>query len=794
MASLTGSSRRFRGKHIHYALQAAILGPSLALIAPHGLAEERGGSALRLEEIIVTAQKRQQSINDVGMAITALSGEQLRAKGIDSVGGLTKIDPSFIVSQASYGTPVYSIRGVGYNSESLAASPTVSVYVDEFPYAYPALTKGATLDIERVEILKGPQGTLYGQNATGGAVNYIAAKPTESFEAALEATYARFGEYNVNGYLSGPISETLRARLAFEVMGGGAWQKSITRNDEIGDTEQQKLRLLLDWTPTEDLAVSLNLNTWSDTSDTAVTQLIALNLQAPGVAEFVPDLVNAPFAPANARAADWFPDLPHENDQTFYQAALRADYSVSDSLTLTSLTSFQDYEQDDWIGNDGVALDGNSQRQRGTVESFSQELRASGSLMDSNMNWLLGLAYSKDETEEEALGRLPYTTPAFAFTAFGLNPFAEINTSANPTVTTKAIFGNIEYEVQENLSIHAGARYTESDIDYTGCLSGDPDFTAGLNFIQAFVKGDAAVPVAPGDCLTFDATFTPGLVTSELNEDNVSWRVGADWHPVESTLVYATVSKGYKAGSFPTLPGTGDIQFQPVKQEELLAYEVGMKSAVSDRLEVKASVFRYDYKDKQLRGRIVDPTGVFGVIDALVNIPESAEDGAELELTWAAAEGLTLNAAVTYLDAQVDGDFFTIDIYETGAELTNYDGYSFPATPDWTVIAGGIYEWSLSDRLDAFVAADYRYQTSAPSLFQDRSTIPEHPSLEADEYGLLDLRVGVTTVDGRWSAQLFGKNITDEYYWTQENRIYDTSVRYAGKPRTYGVTVGYKFD
>ena len=224
--------------------KTAMLGALLALSSAQVMAQTGGSSGFGIEEIVVTAQKRQQSISDVGMAITARSGDQLRAMGIDNVAGLTKIEPSFIVSQASYGTPVYSIRGVGYNSESLAASPTVSVYVDEVPYAYPALTKGATLDIERVEILKGPQGTLYGQNATGGAVNYIAAKPTETFEAGIEGTYARFDAVNVNGFLSGPLSETLLARLAFEVTDGGAWQKSITRDDELGDTEQHKLRYL----------------------------------------------------------------------------------------------------------------------------------------------------------------------------------------------------------------------------------------------------------------------------------------------------------------------------------------------------------------------------------------------------------------------------------------------------------------------------------------------------------------------------------------------------------------------
>src|SRR5690606_26351614 len=147
-----------------------------------------------------------------------------------------------------------------------------------------------------------------------------------------------------------------------------------------------------------------------------------------------------------------------------------------------------------WIGNDGIAQDGNSQRQRGTVESFSQEFRASGNALENKMDWLLGVTYSEDKTEENALGRLPYTTPAYAFTAFGLDPFAEINFSAMPSVTTMAIFGNVEYYFLDNLRFHAVARSTESEIDYIGCLFGVQEFTGVLNFIQTVVKGAAAVP------------------------------------------------------------------------------------------------------------------------------------------------------------------------------------------------------------------------------------------------------------------------------------------------------------
>ena len=158
-----------------------------------------------LEEVVVTAQKRQESINSVPMTINAVSGEQLLAQGIHSVGDLAKIAPGFHYTPSPYSTPIYSIRGIGFNESSLGAKPNVSVYVDEVPLAFPIVTAGVALDLERVEILKGPQGTLFGQNSTGGAINYIAAKPTNQLEAGVNAEYGRFNEANLEGFVSGAV-------------------------------------------------------------------------------------------------------------------------------------------------------------------------------------------------------------------------------------------------------------------------------------------------------------------------------------------------------------------------------------------------------------------------------------------------------------------------------------------------------------------------------------------------------------------------------------------------------------
>ncbi|HKR46405.1 MAG TPA: TonB-dependent receptor plug domain-containing protein, partial [Paraburkholderia sp.] len=209
----------------------------------------------RLEEIVVTAQKKAETANRVGMSITALSEDTLAKRGVVTTADLAKVVPGFSYSNALYGTPVYTLRGMGFNDTSSAAAPAVALYVDEVPLPFPILASIAPIDVERVEVLKGPQGTLFGQNSTGGAINYIAAKPTDMFQAGGTFTYGRFNDALTEAFVSGPISSTLKGRLAVSGETGGDWQRSYTRSDGLGEKRKLSVRPLLNWNPTEKLAL-----------------------------------------------------------------------------------------------------------------------------------------------------------------------------------------------------------------------------------------------------------------------------------------------------------------------------------------------------------------------------------------------------------------------------------------------------------------------------------------------------------------------------------------------------------
>jgi iron complex outermembrane recepter protein len=770
-----------------------------------------------LNEIVVTAQKRAQSINSVGMAITALTGDQLKAQGITDVASLTKADPSFAIAQGNWGGVVYQIRGVGYNDFSLAASPAVSVYSDEVPYAYPDMSKGATFDIERVEVLKGPQGTLYGQNATGGAVNYIAAKPTDTFQAGVEGTYARFNAVNFNGYVSGPLSETLKARLSFDVDQGGAWQKGYTRDDVLGNKDTNKGRLLLDWTPTDRLKLFVNINGWTDNSQTQAGQLRGLFLGHAGDAIDIPSLINAPVAPQNAQAADWLAGTHPANDESYYQGSVRAEYTVSDRLLLTYLGSYENYHQNDLTEPDG-ANNQLSLLQGGSVDSNSQELRVSGDLFDSRVIWLLGGEYARAITDEDQFEDVFGTTSAFSLASLNNGvPFQSFNNMSTDDSVSKAVFGNLEYHPIAQLGLHAGVRYTKTDITHGGCSKDDGDglFASSLTAYEThLLKGVGVIPAVPGGCATLDTIDTSNLyhpvyTDRTLDESNVSWRVGADWTPIEKTLLYASVSKGYKAGSFPTLAATFSSSLLPVKQESLLAYETGIKSRFFDnRVELDADVFYYDYDNKQLEMRELE--GVFGLLNTLVNIPKSSETGAELALKYLPTSHLALSFRATYLDSKVTETYMGYNPFSTTP--INLKGEPFPNTPRWAIGGDAQYNWDINDRYSAFVGIDGRYQTQSQGEFGAYQAIaagyvntpsplqPTTPPVQAgsivmvnDAYGIVDLRAGILSNDSHWHLQVFADNVTNTYYWNQARLAGDAVVRFAGMPRTYGVTVGYRY-
>ncbi|WP_077146055.1 TonB-dependent receptor [Sphingopyxis sp. KK2] len=740
-----------------------------------------------VNEIVVTAQKRAESANRVPLSVTAVSGDDLVERGVLSTADLAKVVPGFTYTPTSSQSPVYTIRGIGFYETTLAATPAVTVYTDEVPLPFGAMTKAAGLDLARVEVLKGPQGTLFGQNSTGGAINYVAAKPSDVAEAGISGSFGRFATADLQGYASGPLSDTVGIRIAARGLIGGDWQKSYTRDSKLGEQAQYQGRVILAFTPSDAFRVTLNANGFIDRSDPQAPSVIAITPQRPATA--IPALANYPLAPEKPRFADWNEGGPVRNE-SFWQTALRAEYDIGDSLTLTSLSSFSRYIGHDKF-DDGLSIASSDVQVDGRISSFFQELRAAYTA--GPVVAIVGGNYSRDKVLEVQTIFVGDSSTNPTFPGVTL-PFDNAGNYSDQRVSTYAAFGNLEFAITDQLKLQGGVRYTSSNRSFEGCTYGQLGITQTFMVLQQSLNNavfgtPTFVPIAPGQCFTLSGigtsaanSFLPTLVTSRLKEDNVSWRASVSYQATPSAMIYATVSRGYKSGSFPTLSGGFTSQYRAINQENVLAYEAGAKLGLFDRrAQLNFAGFYYDYQDKQLRGKVVDP--VFGVLDALTNVPKSRLYGAEVSLDAEPVDGLTINTAATYLNSKL---VEYVGIGTTGV-ASDFAGNRFNFTPKWQLQGNMQYRWSVGGDLMAYVGASALYNGAT------NSSLGNEPITAIDDYATVDARIGIESEAHNWRIGLWGRNLTNTYYWQNVTRFQDGVSRHTGMPRTYGIEFSKRF-
>jgi iron complex outermembrane recepter protein len=738
-------------------------------------------SSEAIQEIVVTAQKRQQREEDVGITMEVAGAQQLKNEGITDVTQLGKAVPGFTATPTFSGFPIFSLRGINFAGGQLSAPPAVSIYMDEAPLPYSTMTGNLLLDPERVEVLKGPQGTLFGENSTGGSINVIAAKPTTYFAAGMEGEVNNFGQTMLEGYVSGPLTDALRARFAVTTTQFGDWQHGYYLNDQKNGS-QNKLgaRLLLDWTPVDKLKISVNINGNYDHGEALQNQLYVISPANPSAA--APGLIGYPL-PSSARDADFDLGFNTHMRNSLFQAVLRADYEINDYVTLTSLTDYVDSKTAIPIDLDGTALDLITANYGGQIQTINQEVRLSGTVPTANVNYIVGGNYERDSSTE--------AQPTNFANYSGLPPGAELEPYYQTGNRAGAAFGNIDYEVVPQVSLTAGVRYTETKQTRYGCTLGNDFGTATAGGVANLLRGIEGLPVTDayvaGGCATINntgaaPTYLPANAYLEQKQNNTSWRGGINYKPTADSLIYATVSRGYKSGVFPTvitlfLSATDN----PVRQEELTSYEVGVKLPLFDRrVVIHAASFYYDYANKQFYTYV--PIPPIGAFSTLVNIPKARDWGADFDITARPVDGLTLRAAMTYVNTAI-GNY---NGYDLNGKPENFSGKQFNFAPPVSATLDAEYEKPIGDNLRAYIGGG--------ALYNDRtfSDLGESPLSQVPTYAVFDARLGLRSAS-KWSAGFWIRNLANKYYWTGIVTGGDSYNRTPGLPRTYGVTASYTF-
>lgn len=785
----------------------------------------------QVDEIIVTARKRAESINDIGGAVLAITGEQLQDFGVIDTSDLAALTPGFTFAETGAGVPVFTIRGVGFNDLSYGSASTVTVYVDEIGIPYPVMSQGALLDVAQVEILKGPQGTLFGRNTTGGLVNYIAAKPSDdpSFGASMSYSSYQTGELSFHGNI--PLTDGLRSRIAFRtIQSGTGWQENAVNDETLGKKNKTALRASIDADLGEKLTALVQFNWWEDKSGTQAPQTIRLTPQNPTNATIIglaTPLVAANPAVDDNNIAAWTRGQDFQKDMSTTSINLRLEYPISDNVEIVSLTGYAKFEDKGSLfprdGTQGISFtDANAAgftnflipgvgfrpnilesefpflpalnfKNTGEIKTFSQEIRVVGSSGD--LDWIVGGYYADDTNDtgtRQDIQAISNTT--FVADLPFLN-FATIDTIANQDTTNISGFANFTYAANDDLNVIVAARYSDVKTGFEGCTAdtglGDLGafFTlAGIAVGGGFGAGECGTSITDG----LDAAGNPnrirhGLITDELNESSLAFKLGAEWNMSDDVLLYAAYDRGFKAGAFPNLAANLDIQYAPAVQEQLDAIEAGFKATLADGLlQLNGSAYYYDYKDKQLLGSLVAPP--FGVLRRLVNAPKSTVLGGEFDFTWAPTDGLFFSGGASYVDSEIKNytgpDQFGIDF--------DFSGSPFPYTAKFQTNALFNYEMPISGKMKGFIGGDANYSSKINADFVPAAGID--PDFVLPSRTIFNARVGIAAENDRWRLSVWSRNFTDEFSTTNVIKSGDNLIRFTGQPRMFGVTLDLDFE
>ncbi len=783
--------------------------------------------AQAIEEIIVTAQKREQGINDVGITVNAFTGQQLKDFGFSTAEDIAMLTPGLTVNEtAATGVPLYTIRGVGFQDYSTAASSTVGLYFDEVAIPYTVMSRGLMFDVERVEVLKGPQGDLYGRNTTAGQINFVSKKPTEEFEAGFTAGAGSYGLFDLEAFASGSLSDTVRGRLAVRtIQSGEGWQKSATRNDELGELDTLAIKAMFDFDIGENANLLLNVHYVDDQSENRANTaydgtIVGLdeftNPYTPLEEYLLPTGSNFGETPpwystGNNEIADWTNsytsvqtgrtfNLRPQRDNQLKGVAATLNWDLGE-ITLTSITAFDQFDREESNDWDGGFYNDSSNINMTDLSVFSQELRLSGG--DDVLNWIAGVYYSTDEVDEYyhyfmsdsvfGNGSIPWDVGLFAPT-----PILELDTKYFQETDSIAVFGHVEWRFTDDWRLTVGARYTDEERTWSGCT-----FVADDATLSAFLNAQFGATLGVGDCGTIDddpnsPTYIFALIggpnindafhvfKDTIKTDRVMGKLSLDYAVNDDILIYGTISTGFKSGGFNGANSNTTLQLLPIREEVLTSYEIGIKATLADgNMQFNAATFFYDYEDKQEQDAAVT---FVGNISGLTNVPKSEITGAEAELQWAPAEGWSVHLGVAILDTEIT-EWMAVDTdLSAWPNVVRRDvsGQELAMSPDLQYSALVNYEWSVGGNKVMDAAIDYG--------FVDSTTGGAEAPGATDDYGIANARIGFGSDDGQWRVLLWGRNITDEdYYPAAYNGGNGPLIRVNGMPRTYGISLDYKF-
>lgn len=735
-----------------------------------------------LEEVVVTAQKREQSLQDVPISITAFNRDQIKANMFLDVADYFESSPNVAFSaDRNRAQRDISIRGVSNLGSDTAES--FGFYIDEFNVAS-ATNNPQINDIERIEILRGPQGTYFGRNATGGAISLVTTKPGNEFYAEGTAGVGEFDTWETEGVVNVPIvGDKLAARFS------GRWTKTdgfvdnVNANGGGEQSEYWNMRGALRFTPTDELTVDFTVLVMRETDEqeNGIATHVGLD---PTTAQFTLGVGGFPVTdglnPFPTNQTDVNRDVPQnqENDYEIYVGRVNYDF---EQFSLTSITGFIKHRERDLGDIDATSLDFVTRDAEEDNDSFSQEIRLSSLGGNNRFDWTVGAIYAEDERDVNSFFTAGTDTIVFNPFVPGCNPmipptclaplppgFILFNDQINLETESWAVFADVTWHVNDRLDLTVGGRYSEDEIRRQ---------QTAINF------------GAPRDFGTGKVSFS-----------DFSPRFTANYAWSDDINLYATVSKGYKAGGLQLeiLP-SGALFPSEFDEENVWNYEVGMKGMFMDnRLRLGVSIFYMDWKDVQVstRQQLIDPgSGNFVVVEVTENAAAADSVGVEFDFDARLTDEFTLSGSLGYLDSEFD-EFVNTAVQDLNGNTPDLSGSEMLMAPKWTLNLVGEYRRPVLTNYEGFLRGEFNYKDKMRPKISGRidSLVRNDPFLdgssgtpfETPDYAIFNFRAGIE--NEKYSLVAYVENAFDKLYWTGGyDNVYFSGIHLLPNPRTFGV-------
>ena len=705
-----------------------------------------------LEVLIVTAERRETDLQKTPIAITAFTAEDLEQSNITKIPDLVMYTPGLTIGNTGNSSfPEIYLRGVGTRDPSVASDLSVGFYVDDVYIGRGISMLVDLFDLERIEVLKGPQGTLWGRNTVGGAIHIITKKPTDDFSSSHKLKIGNFGLFRISGNAGGSlIDNTLLGKISYSYEDRDGYVENVFRQNSLADAESFSVRGDIQFLANDNIEFLISVDATKERPSSAAFDPIISG--APVLSGLAGNITVAD-PPFNHIEPDGPYQVSHDSDSREHRDIYGISGKLSwrlDDLTFYSLSSARSLKFDNIENTAGLSLQLVEFFQNTEQWQFSQEFRLANDL-DERIQWLVGAFFFHEDTDDMLAVEAQDFNLLLA-PLFGTQDYSSTNFSSSIS-NSYSLFGQLKYELTEHLSTTVGLRYTYED----------------KAFRIRRVSNDF-------NQIMFDPSFP--LTRFDDNWEAFSPKIGVEYEYSDNLFYYASISRGFRSGGYNSLQFQLQDSFDP---EFLTSYELGVKSKWLDqRLQLNLSAFYYDHTDQQVQTIITSGTGTAQVVTT--NAAESRDIGLELEVLALPLTGLQLNGGFSYLHAKYEAFINAEDIDVSGNTINH--------SPEFSSNLGVQYTFPVNGDGSITIRGEHQYRSKI-YFTETNETI-----LSQGGYHNINARLEYKTSDDKYTIAAFGRNLTDEaiaHTGVDLRAVLGTVSNVYNPPRTYGVELTVNF-